>query len=159
VYRYAAGKADWLAAGLPAEGKDEGAPTAGALAERQVPTCGAGEPLPDVRARLAGGARRDCVVVDGQRVVLGYLAPARLAGDGSAGEAMDPAPGTVRPSASPEKILEYMGDDGQQLLVTTPEGVLMGLVTRDAVERLGAKTSRVRRPARGRRPARRPAAR
>jgi CBS domain-containing protein len=158
VYRYAAGKADWLAAGLPAEGKDAGAPTAGTLAERQVPTCRASEPLSDVRARVAGGPRRDCVVVDAQRVVLGYLAPDRLSGVGVAGEAMDPAPSTIRPSASPEKVLEFLGDDAPHVLVTTPEGELIGAVTRDAVERLGAKTPRVRRRAR-RRPARRRAAR
>jgi CBS domain-containing protein len=157
VYRYAAGKADWLAAGLPAEGKDADAPTAGTLAERQVPTCRASEPLTDVRARLAGGSRRDCVVVDAQRVVLGYLAPDRLAGDGLAGEAMDPAPSTIRPSASPEKVLEFLA--GHHILVTTPEGELIGAVTRDAVEGLGAKTPRVRRPARRRRSARRRAAR
>jgi CBS-domain-containing membrane protein len=159
VYRYAAGKADWLAAGLPAEGKDADAPTAGTLAERQVPTCRASEPLTDIRARLAGGSRRDCVVVDAQRVVLGYLAPDRLTGGGLAGEAMDPAPSTIRPSASPEKVLDFLGDDGQHILVTTPEGELIGAVTRDVVEGLGAKTPRVRQRARRRRPARRRAAR
>jgi CBS domain-containing protein len=135
VYRYAAGKADWLAAGLPAEGKDAGAPTAGSLAERQVPTCRPSEPLSAVKARLADSARRDCVVVDAHRVVLGYLAPDRLAGSGRAADAMDPAPTTIRPNASPRKILEFLGDDGKHVLVTTPEGELLGLVTREAAER------------------------
>jgi CBS domain-containing protein len=135
VYRHAAGKVDWLAAGLRAEGKEADAPTAGTLAERQVPTCRTWEPLTDVRARLAGAARRDCVVVDERSVVMGYLAPDRLAGDGPAGEAMHAAPTTIRPSASPKEILEFMGDDRQRVLVTTPEGELIGIVTRDTVER------------------------
>jgi CBS domain-containing protein len=138
VYRYAAGKADWLAAGLPAEGKEADAPRAGTLAERQVPTCRTSELLTDVRARLAGAARRDCVVVDERRVVMGYLASDRLAGDGLAGGFMDPAPTTIRPSASPKQILEFMGDDGQRALVTTPEGQLIGILSRDAVERLSS---------------------
>jgi CBS domain-containing protein len=135
VHRYAAGKADWLAAGLPAEGKDADAPTAGRLAEREVPTCRASESLAAVRARAAGRARRDCVVVDAHRVVLGYLAPDGLARDGRADEAMEPAPTTIRPSASPKQILDALGDNARHVLVTTPEGELLGLVTRDTAER------------------------
>jgi CBS domain-containing protein len=79
-------------------------------------------------------ARHGCVVADEGRVVLGYLAPDRLAGDGLAGEAMELAPTTVRPSASPKEILEFMRDDSKRVLVTTPEGELIGIVARDAVE-------------------------
>jgi CBS domain-containing protein len=67
---------------------------------------------------------------------VGYLAPERLDGDGPAGETMDPAPTTIRPSASPKESLEFMGKDRQHLLVTTPEGELIGVVARDEVERL-----------------------
>jgi CBS domain-containing protein len=135
VYRYAAGKADWVAAGLPAEGKGADAPRAGTLADRQVPTCRASDAVAAVRTRLATDARHGCVVVDERRVVLGYLAPDRLAGDGPAGGAMEPAPTTVRPSASPKEVLELMGDEGRRVLVTTPEGKLVGVVARDVVER------------------------
>jgi hypothetical protein len=61
---------DWLAAGLPAEGKDAGAPRAGDLAERSVPTCRTSVRVAEVRARLAGDGRRGCVVVNERRVVL-----------------------------------------------------------------------------------------
>jgi hypothetical protein len=51
------------------------------------------------------------------------------------GEAMDPAPDTVRPSAPPKDVLDYMGARGTRLVVTTPDGELIGIVHRPAVER------------------------
>lgn len=56
VYRYAAGKADWLAAGLPSEGRKAGALRAWTIARRDVPTCGPGERVGDAarRARQVG---------------------------------------------------------------------------------------------------------
>jgi CBS domain-containing protein len=75
-----------------------------------VPTCRTSERVTEVRARLGGDGRRGCVVVNERRVVLGDPTPERLEGDGLAGEAMDPAPTTIRPSASPKEILELMGE-------------------------------------------------
>lgn len=53
VYDYAAGKLDWMAAGLPTEGTNARRPRAGEIARKDVPTCGAGETLGAVRERVA----------------------------------------------------------------------------------------------------------
>ncbi|MGH7268141.1 MAG: hypothetical protein ACREMB_25265, partial [Candidatus Rokuibacteriota bacterium] len=86
-----------------------------------MPTCRITEDLGDVRARLPTRDGRECVVVDERRVVLGFLGPEQLDGarDGDVGGAMDPAPDTVRPSAAPKEVLDYMGARGTRILVTT----------------------------------------
>ena len=49
VYDYAAGKLDWLAAGLPTEGTNAERPRAADVARRDVPTCHLEEGLGDVQ--------------------------------------------------------------------------------------------------------------
>ncbi len=78
------------------------------------------------------------MVVDDRRVVLGFL-PAAGARDATsrAEQAMAGAPDTVRPSASPQEMLEYMGEGGEasdHILVTTSDGELVGLALRRDVE-------------------------
>jgi len=73
VYDYAAGKADWLAWGLPREGTSAGIPTVGDLARRDVPTCGLGETLGAIRQRIRAAGWEECVVTNDRRIVLGLL--------------------------------------------------------------------------------------
>jgi 3-mercaptopyruvate sulfurtransferase SseA len=54
VADYVAGKADWLAHGLPREGTNAAVPTAGDLADSDPPTC---EPHDDLTAAAASVAR------------------------------------------------------------------------------------------------------
>ena len=51
VYDYMPGKADWLASGLPKEGKLANIPTLGEAARRNVPTCGLRDRVGDARER------------------------------------------------------------------------------------------------------------
>lgn len=71
VYDYAAGKADWGAAGLPLEGT--AGPRAGEHARRDVPTCRLDERLADVRRRVERSSWDTCIVVNEHAVVLGRL--------------------------------------------------------------------------------------
>src|SRR2546430_9133636 len=82
VQLYAAGKLDWLAAGLPTEGENSTRPRAGTVARRDVPVCGLTERLGDVRERLHAAGWETVVVVHVERVVLGLLRGAELAEDG-----------------------------------------------------------------------------
>src|SRR6266581_292094 len=99
VYDYAAGKLDWLAAGLPTEGTNADRPRAGDVARRDVPTCHPGERLGDVAQRVTAAAWEACVVVNDESVVLGLLRTRELGEDPDQmiEQAMRPGPSTFRP--------------------------------------------------------------
>jgi CBS domain-containing protein len=130
------GKQDWLAAGLPTEGRDAGLPRAGTVARRDVPTCGLDERVADVAARLRGAGWNVCVVVNEQRVVLGLLDEERLSDGRTAEEAMRPGPGTYRPNVDITDLAELMTrHDLDRTVITTGDGVLVGVLRKeDAIE-------------------------
>ena len=133
VYRYQAGKADWFAAGLPREGKDAGIPRVADIAARDVPTAGLEQTVGDVRERLGKDEGEPLIVVDADRVVLGLVTPELLKGDPRSRieDVMDPAPVTFRPNVRVGETPEYFKKAGvQHALVTTSDGVLVGLVHR-----------------------------
>jgi CBS domain-containing protein len=134
VYDYVAGKADWLGAGLPYEGKNADRPTAGDLAAKDVPTCGLKERLGDVRERVESAGWSACVVVNGERVVLGLLRAAELEGDPDATieRAMRPGPSTYRPFVTIKEMSKQMVDhDLESTPITSSDGRLIGLLRRD----------------------------
>ena len=53
MYRYTAGKLDWLAANLPVEGAKASAPRIAPWAHADVPTCGLEDPIDLVHRRAA----------------------------------------------------------------------------------------------------------
>ena len=133
VYDYAAGKSDWFAFGLPMEGEGARVPRAGQFARHDVPTCHPEERLGAVRERVAAAGWDACVVVDHERVVFGLLDYSRLTGDPdrTAEEVMELGPSTFRPDAPIERLLDYMRRHRRSgVLVTTPDGRLVGLVRR-----------------------------
>ena len=136
VYRYVAGKVDWLANGLPSEGQNADEPRITEVMDRDVPTCAPGERVGEVRARLGQGDL--CVVVSAERVVLGTLRGkqfASAAADALVDDVLDPDPSTYRPNVSIQDMAEHLGtSDARRVLVTTGDGVLLGLLTREAVE-------------------------
>ncbi len=138
VYDYVAGKKDWGSYGLPREGTNVPARTAGDVAHRDVPTCTLADRLPDVRERVRAAGWDTCIVVNEQRVVLGRLGRQALASeiDSSVEEAMTPGPSTVRPSIGADALLERIRARRNltSFLVTTPDGRLVGLVRRDDLE-------------------------
>ncbi len=84
VYDYAAGEADWLAWGLPRESRAAQVPTVGAVARRDVATCGLADRVANVKARAQPAGYDACVVVNAQRVVLGLLRGRELDADPAA---------------------------------------------------------------------------
>jgi CBS domain-containing protein len=141
VYDYVTGKQNWLASGLPTEGKYAGIPRAGSLARDDVPTAFLRDRLGDVRERARRGGWDAAVVVDDDRVVLGILRPQHLAKDPDlpVEEAMSPGPSTFRPHVFITEMAEHMTrHDLPSAPVTTGEGVLVGLLRReDAVQAAG----------------------
>ncbi len=133
VYDYVAGKKDWGSYGLPRAGTNVPERTAGDVA-RDVPICTLDERLTDVRERVRAAGWDTCVVINEQRVVLGRLGRKALAADTdeSVEEAMARGPSTVRPSIGTDALLERIGAPNlTSILVTTPDGRLVGLALRD----------------------------
>ena len=138
VYDYAPSKVDWFAAGFPMEGTLAGVPTVGDVARKDVPTCTPEEKVGEVHERVRGTGWDRCVVVNEERVVLGLLREKELASDpaATAEEAMRTGPTTVRPDTPAEKMVERMRKrDTASVLVTTPDGTLVGLLYREKAER------------------------
>ncbi len=137
VYDYVAGKLDWMAAGLPTEGTNAARPRAGAVARKDVPTCGLRERLGAVRDRVRGQGWDAVVVVNEERVVLGLLRSKELDGDPELliEQAMRPGPTTFRPYVAIEEMARFMVDHKlESSPVTTSDGRLVGLLLQcDAV--------------------------
>jgi len=135
VYDYVAGKADWLAAGRPTERRDQGPPRVIDAIDRDVPTCVPDDRLPAVVRRFRELPRTSCAVVNGNGIVLGRL---RLDSDNApediaVGEVMEPGPATVRADAPLGATRERLVARGvRDILVTTPDGDLLGVLHRDA---------------------------
>lgn len=102
-----------------------------------VPTCGPDDRLHEVCEVLDETGWDTCFVVDERRVVLGRLGrrAIREREDVTAEEAMTPGPSTIRPSARLQAVVERMRTQKLSgLPVTTPDGVLVGLITREYAE-------------------------
>ena len=140
VYDYAAGEADWFASGLPREGRDAATPRAGDVARRDVPTCGLDDRVGEVRERVRSAGWEECLVVNGERVVLGRLRGNALEADAETPveQAMEPGPTTFRPDARITEVVERMrAKDVESVVVTTSDGGLVGLLKwADAERRL-----------------------
>ncbi|MGD9890202.1 MAG: CBS domain-containing protein [Dehalococcoidia bacterium] len=129
VYRYVPGKADWFAAGLPREGKRAHTPRAANVARRDVPTCGLGESVGDVRERVRAAGWHECLVVDDAKVVLGRLRGKALDADPRTpvDEVMEPGPVTIRPNTLLRSVVENLREKHvDEILVTTSDGELIG---------------------------------
>jgi CBS domain-containing protein len=134
VYDYVAGKADWLAHGLPREGKKASIPNAGDLADRDPPTCSPGDTLAVVRARLADSGYGFCLVVNEQGVLLGRVRKS-VTGEADAAvpaeRVMESGPSTERPSKDAAELGRQLAERGlHTAILTTPEGVLFGVFDR-----------------------------
>ena len=132
VYDYVAGKADWLAAGLPTEGKGSAVPGAGSDARRDVATCLPDDSVAAARQRVATSQWDRCVVVNEARVVLGVLDEQALTGgdDVIAEAVMRLGPTTVRADEDLASLHQRMqARRTAAVLVTDPDGRLIGVVT------------------------------
>jgi CBS domain-containing protein len=131
VYDYTLGKVDWIAAGLPTVRPGRPSRRVIDAVRRDVPTCAPDTPagLALQQARARGWDR--CVVIAGQGTVLGILQAGRIGGSEqpSAAEVMQSGPTTVRAHEDLNATRERMRERHvTQLLVTTPDGTLIGVV-------------------------------
>jgi CBS domain-containing protein len=130
TYDYVAGKADWLAYGLPYDGF---AVLAGSALTTDVPTCSFRDRLGDVRDALEASRFGMLVTLNAEGVVMGRLNPDALRepDDVPVERIMREGPTTVRPSEELEPLVERMRRaDVDGILVTSSDGRLLGLLER-----------------------------
>ena len=142
VFDYAAGKADWTSSGLPTEGSMAGQPRAGDIAQRDIPTCSLADRLGDATDRAQDADQNVCIVVDDRGVVLGRLRGDALGEDPGAivESVMEDGPTTIRADVSLQEITERMRRRRVgSILVTDPEGRLLGILYRNEAERVRAE--------------------
>jgi hypothetical protein len=136
VYDYPGGKQDWFAAGLPAEGER---PDDDRIASHvhDVVTCALAEPVADVLRRIGQSEWKFAVAVTPTNVVLGRLTPdaEAAADDAIVRDVIREGPSTFRPNVSVREMAEYMNrHDLATAIITTSQGVLIGVVGRNALE-------------------------
>ena len=140
VYDYVNGKSEWLGYGLPTEGHDAAIPRAGHVVRRDVPTCRVDDDLAIARERMRGAGWGICVVVNEADIVLGRIRESKL-GEVISGrtvdEVMEAGPTTARPDEALAGLVERMQRAGVgQIIVTSPDGRLIGILRRDEAEAL-----------------------
>jgi hypothetical protein len=134
VHDYAVGKVDWLAHGGLAEGTDAHLPTAGTLARHDVATCSIDDETADVLDRIAASPYSYALVLGPGGVVLGRVRNSTLQSGGGIEPNTEPGPRTVRPHVTPAELERRFEDVGARtLIVTTPEGVMLGVVGREDI--------------------------
>lgn len=140
VFRYTAGKADWLANGLPSEGTQANVPRAGDIARRNIPTCRLADRIGEVREQIKTAEQSVCLVVNDAGVVLGRLRGKALAAEPqtAAETVMESGPTTIRPNTPLELIARRISARKVgSIIVTDPDGKLIGILYRkDAARRL-----------------------
>lgn len=128
-----AGKADWVAMGMPTEGLLSKATIQTIV--REVPVCRLEDDLTDVKSRIAGDWTFS-VVVDPERIVLGLLDLVTIQhSQGTVEDLMKPAPLTLRPSVLiAEAIAYFEQSDLKFAIVTKSTGELMGAIRKSDLE-------------------------
>jgi CBS domain-containing protein len=137
VYDYVPGKADWLARGLPTEGDDVDRPRVGSLARDDVVTCRLEDPVGQVRERVQASPYSFALVTAADGTIFGRLRRSALEGkpEATAESVMEPGPSTVRPDTALKELRERLDKQGlRTAIVTTPEGRLIGVVLREALD-------------------------
>jgi rhodanese-related sulfurtransferase len=128
VFDYRASKTAWLASHKPVEGTVPMTQRAGSVA-RPAATCAPDTTLADLPEPGPGGV---VLVVDGEGVVLGAVRPdSTPASAVSVLDVAQPGPTSVRPSITVDELARSMDEaDESHTLVTTLDGVLVGIVER-----------------------------
>lgn len=133
VFDYLPGKVDWLARGLPREGEEAGERRAIDATRDDVVIARLGDRAADVRPRVEASQYGFALVLSRGGTLLGRLRKTTLDGahEEAVAEVMEAGPSTVRADTPVEKLRERLDERGLKFaLVTTPEGLLLGVVRR-----------------------------
>jgi predicted transcriptional regulator len=137
VYRYAAGKLDWFAFGLPMEGEFAAIPKAMDVVRREVPTCHLNDPVGEVYKRCRDAGWQVCLVVNDVNVVLGRVRREAWQAEPETPveQVMENGPSTFRPDNFLEPLTRRMQEKKVgSVIITDSDGVLIGLLYRKDAE-------------------------
>jgi rhodanese-related sulfurtransferase len=137
VYDYVESKVDWLARGLPTEGEPLPKRAIDVLAKDAV-TCSLSDAAVGIRDRIASSRYGFALVLSHRGVLLGRVRASSLADaeDAALAEAlMEPGPSTIQAHEPLDPLAQRMRSrELTSLPVTTPDGVLLGVIRREAAE-------------------------
>lgn len=140
VYRYAAGKLDWFAFGLPMQGGFASYLRAIDVVRRDVPTCRLKDRVGEVYRHCQDIGWKVCLVVTESNVVLGRLRREAWAANPQipVEEVMENGPTTFRPDNFLEPLVRRMQEKKVgSVIITNSDGELLGILFRkDAEEQL-----------------------
>ena len=131
VFEYKAGKEDWLAAGLPSEGRRASDPTVAMVVRSDVPRFGLEDLAGSILEILTAGGWDWAAIVNSDGVLLGRVRARDITDpDLCASALMEDGPATYRLNVPLEELLERMRDKQFEMaFVTDQDGRLKGLVT------------------------------
>jgi rhodanese-related sulfurtransferase len=137
VHDYAAGKVDWLAYGLPAEGGDADLPTAGSLARSDAATCPLDSLAGEVLGLIAASPYGYALVLGTNDVLLGRVRRSALEGlaeQEPIEPILEPGPSTVRLHVTGDELrARFERSEFRTFVVTRPDGTFVGVLRRDDV--------------------------
>ncbi len=134
-----AGKVDWLAHNLPVEGVKTDAPIAGRAMRDDAALCRPTDRVADVRASIERSPYPFALVTSEDGTLLGRAPLSALDADSDrpVWDVAAPGPKTFRPHVSAEKVVGVLADkDLRWAIITTPEGRLLGVASREDLERI-----------------------
>ena len=139
VYDYVDGIADWKAAGLATEGTADPEQRVVDAMRSDVPTCQPDHAIGEVRSSAIDSGWDMCVVVDCDGMAIGRIRGAGFDADADrlAVDVMETGPSTVRPDQPLEPLVQRMQQaNAPNVIVTTPQGELLGILLKDEAGRL-----------------------
>lgn len=126
-----------MARGLPMEGERAGERRAIHFATMDVVTCSLTDTVGSLRERVQCSPQIFALVIGPGGAVLGRVGSAELGGDPElvAEQAMSPGPKTYRAHLARDELLESLRErELATAILTDPEGRLLGVVPREALE-------------------------
>jgi CBS domain-containing protein len=134
------GKVDWLAHRLPVEGDRVAPATAGRVARDDYVRCGPDDRVAAALALVERSIYPFALVLGAHQQLLGRVRGSTLrkaAADTRVGDIMQLDPSTTRPHRAARDVAKRLADrDLRWAIVTTPEGRLLGVASREDLERL-----------------------
>ena len=135
VSDYVAGKADWFGAGLAREGTQSTLLRARDIAREPGATCVLTDRVGEAAQRARAAGQTECLVLTAGRVVLGRVGDLEGDPDALVEDVMQAGPTTVRLDEPLEALVgRLLVRDVSQVVLTTSDGVLVGLLDRAEAE-------------------------